>query len=115
MSTLQKVAAGLAGIYGLTSLTGGTIGYVKAGSLASLIAGGVAGVILLVSAMVALRKPMVGQLIALLVSLVLVGRFTKAAFGQQQISAIAAVMIGGGLAVLIANGLAVLRREQPRS
>ena len=35
------------GLFGLFSLAGGLIGYFKAGSMASLIAGGVSGLILL--------------------------------------------------------------------
>jgi uncharacterized membrane protein (UPF0136 family) len=113
MITIQKAALGLAGLYGLISLTGGVIGYVKAGSLASLIAGGGAGIFLLMSVMITLRKPFAGLLVAFVVSLVLVGRFAKTAFDRQELGVLGGVMIGLGLAVLVTTGLALLRREKP--
>ena len=48
--TVQIIAAGLTALYGLISLIGGYIGYAKAGSTASLIAGGVSGILLLLLA-----------------------------------------------------------------
>jgi uncharacterized membrane protein (UPF0136 family) len=112
MTMIQKTALGLAGLYGLISLTGGIIGYVKAGSLASLIAGGGAGILLLVGVVMAQRKPFAGLLVAFVVSLVLVGRFAKTALDRQALGALSAVMIGLGVAVLVATGLALLRRER---
>lgn len=113
MIAVQKAALGLAGLYGLISLTGGIIGYVKAGSLASLIAGGGAGIVLLMSVLIARRKPFAGLLVAFIVSLLLVGRFAKTALDRQALGVLSAVMIGLGLAVLVATGLALLRREKP--
>lgn len=110
MTNLQKGAIALSGSYGLVALIGGFIGYVKAGSPASLIAGGISGVILIASALAARKKPMPGLLVALLVSLALVFRFAKVALDRQELGAVAAVMIGGGLAVVVACVLALLSR-----
>ncbi len=43
----MKLAAIVVAIYGLFTLIGGFIGYLKAGSRASLIAGGISGIVLL--------------------------------------------------------------------
>jgi uncharacterized membrane protein (UPF0136 family) len=111
MTTLQKAAIGLTAAYGLIALIGGLIGYVKAGSVASLVAGGGSGVILIVSAIVARQRPKGGLIAALLVSLILVVRFTKASIDQQKLAPVAMVMIIGGLAVLISAALALKERR----
>ena len=57
--TVQVIAAALTALYGVISIVGGYIGYTK-GSNASLIAGGIAGVLLLVYAAGVFAKPGVG-------------------------------------------------------
>lgn len=110
MTNVQKGAIALSASYGLVALIGGLIGYVKAGSPASLIAGGISGLILIASALVARQKPTAGLVVASLVSLALVGRFTKVALDGQALGVVAAVMIGGGLAVVVASALALFSR-----
>jgi uncharacterized membrane protein (UPF0136 family) len=107
MRTSHKVAAGLALAYGLVALIGGLIGFIKAGSVASLVAGGASGVILLVGAALVGKKPKAGLIIALLLSLLLIGRFASASVKSGAVSPIAIVMILGGVAVLIAAGVAL--------
>jgi uncharacterized membrane protein (UPF0136 family) len=106
MRTSHKVAAGLALVYGLVALIGGLYGYLVKDSLASLIAGGASGVILLVGAALIGKKPKAGLITALVLSLLLIGRFASASL-KSGASTIAIVMIVGGLAVLIAAGLAL--------
>jgi uncharacterized membrane protein (UPF0136 family) len=96
------VAAG----YGVLSLVGGTMGYVKAKSRASLIAGGVSGLLLIGGAVLALSQPVLGLAIVSIVSAALVARFAKSAMGKRA-NSIAYVMIGGGVAVLISAGMAL--------
>jgi uncharacterized membrane protein (UPF0136 family) len=62
-------------IFGLLTIVGGVIGYVKAGSTASLIAGGISGVVLLAAAFLLPGNPALGLIIAGVVSLVLAARF----------------------------------------
>jgi uncharacterized membrane protein (UPF0136 family) len=109
---MQRIAAAVAGLYGLIALVGGTIGYVKAGSLASLIAGGGSGLLLIAGAIVARRRPAVGLGVASVVSLVLVARFAKAAM-DSGLGALALTMIGGGLLVVLLSALALFGRDRP--
>lgn len=103
---IQTIAVGIVAGYGVLSLVGGVIGYVKAKSKASLIAGGVSGLVLIGSAVLATTAPVAGFVLASLVSVALVARFAKSAIAKRA-NAIAIVMIGGGLAVLVSAGLAL--------
>ncbi|HJW39124.1 MAG TPA: TMEM14 family protein [Candidatus Udaeobacter sp.] len=62
-------------VFGLLTIVGGIIGYVKAGSVASIIAGSITGVLLLVAAFVLPEHRMVGLATALIVSLLLAAQF----------------------------------------
>jgi uncharacterized membrane protein (UPF0136 family) len=93
----------------LVALIGGVIGFVSAGSLASLIAGGISGLVLLASAWLASRGSKVALIVALVVSLALVGRFASTFGGPNGPSAIAIVMVLGGLVVLVMSALAWAR------
>jgi len=106
MTTSQQVASRLTFAYGLVAAIGGTIGFVKAGSAASLVAGGGSGVLLLVCAVLIGKKPKLGLIGAFVLSLLLVGRFASTAL-KGGASVVAVVMIAGGAAVLIASGLAL--------
>lgn len=109
MTTLQKIAASAAGLYGLVALVGGVIGFVKAGSIASLIAGGLSGLVLIACGVLVSRKPSAALTVALVVSLALVGRFAPKLGGPDGPSALGIVMVLGGLAVLVASGVALVR------
>jgi uncharacterized membrane protein (UPF0136 family) len=61
--------------FGLVSLVLGILGFVKAKSRASLFAGGVSGVLLVVAGMMALKNPPVGYVVGAVVSGLLMGRF----------------------------------------
>lgn len=111
MTTSHRVATALIAVYGLIALIGGTIGFVKAGSVASLVAGGGSGlVLLLAAALVAKKVPRsarVGLILALVVSLLLIGRFASTLRGGA--SPVALVMIIGGLAALVSSAMALAR------
>ena len=62
-------------IFGLLTIVGGVIGYVKAGSTASLVAGAISGIALLVAAFLLPGNVALGLIIAGVVSLLLAGKF----------------------------------------
>jgi len=62
-------------IFGALTIVGGIVGYVKAGSVASIIAGSITGVLLLVAAFLLPEHRMVGLATALIVSLLLAAQF----------------------------------------
>jgi uncharacterized membrane protein (UPF0136 family) len=62
-------------VFGVLTILGGIIGYVKAGSVASIIAGSITGVLLLVAAFLLPEHRMVGLAIALIISLLLAAQF----------------------------------------
>src|SRR5262245_22734159 len=67
-------------IYGILVAVGGVMGYVKANSMASLIAGGISGIALVGSAVAMMRGAYTtGWWISLIVALLLLGRFGSAA------------------------------------
>ncbi|MEN3370165.1 MAG: hypothetical protein V7609_2308 [Verrucomicrobiota bacterium] len=65
-------------IFGLLTIVGGVIGFVKAGSTASIIAGSVSGIALIVAAYLLPGNIVLGLAIAGLVSILLAGRFIPA-------------------------------------
>jgi uncharacterized membrane protein (UPF0136 family) len=62
-------------IFGILTIAGGVVGYVKAGSVASIIAGSIAGVLLLVAAFLLPEHRATGLATALIVSLLLAAQF----------------------------------------
>jgi uncharacterized membrane protein (UPF0136 family) len=65
-------------IFGLLTIVGGVIGYVKAGSTASIVAGGISGIALIVAAYLLPGNVVLGLIIAAVVSIALAGRFIPA-------------------------------------
>jgi uncharacterized membrane protein (UPF0136 family) len=112
----QKVAAALAAVYGLTSIAGGTYGYVAAGSIPSIIAGGIAGVLLILCAAGTIYyRPLWCLLGAAIISIALLGRFLPSVVkGFSESTApldlkawTALVMTIGGLIVLFSSAFAL--------
>jgi uncharacterized membrane protein (UPF0136 family) len=65
-------------IFGLLTIVGGVLGYVKAGSTVSIIAGSISGIALIVAALLLPGNVVLGLAIAGLVSILLAGRFIPA-------------------------------------
>jgi uncharacterized membrane protein (UPF0136 family) len=70
-------------IFGALTIVGGVMGYVKAQSMASLVAGGVAGLLLIVAGALIATRTQPGLILGLLVSLALAGRFAPIYFAKQ--------------------------------
>src|SRR5437879_12223930 len=62
-------------VFGILTIAGGILGYVKAGSMASIIAGSISGVLLLLAAWLMPEHQAAGLIIALVVSLLLAVEF----------------------------------------
>jgi uncharacterized membrane protein (UPF0136 family) len=62
-------------IFGALTIIGGVIGYVKAGSLPSIIAGAITGILLLVAGWILPANRAAGLVVGLVVSLLLAGQF----------------------------------------
>jgi hypothetical protein len=113
----NRLTAALAGIYGLTSIGFGIYGFILTSeegkpSYASLIAGGVAGVILLACAVGMYYRPLIASLGAAVVSIALLGRFMPAVVhymngSASEVKPVALVMTVGGLIVLLVSALAL--------
>jgi uncharacterized membrane protein (UPF0136 family) len=76
---MTSLAAGFFLLFGLLSIAGGLLGWKKAGSKASLIAGSLSGVLLLLAAATILsREVQIGLILGGVTALLLAGRFVPA-------------------------------------
>jgi uncharacterized membrane protein (UPF0136 family) len=62
-------------VFGILTIAGGVIGYVKAGSMPSIIAGSISGILLLVAAFLLPDYRVAGLATGLIVALLLAGQF----------------------------------------
>ena len=65
-------------VFGGLTIVGGIMGFVKKHSVASLVAGGLSGILLLIAALWLRDKPQHGLILGAVVSLALAGRFLPA-------------------------------------
>ena len=65
-------------LFGLLTIVGGVIGYASKGSMASIIAGSISGILLLVAAFLLPNNAAAGLALAGIVSILLAGRFIPA-------------------------------------
>ena len=86
-------------IFGLLTIVGGVIGYASKGSMASIVAGSISGILLLVGAFLLPDKAVAGLAIAGVVSVLLAGRFIPAFMKTGDF------MPSGMMAVLSAIGI----------
>ena len=86
-------------VFGVLTIVGGVIGYVKAGSVASIIAGSITGVLLLVAAFLLPEHRAVGLATAFIISLLLAGQFIPKFLRTGRI------MPAGMMSILIAIGI----------
>ena len=70
-------------VFGALTIAGGVMGYVKASSMPSMIAGGISGILLLIAGALIPSKPQVGLILGLVISVALAGRFVPAFIKTQ--------------------------------
>jgi uncharacterized membrane protein (UPF0136 family) len=88
-------------VFGILTIAGGILGYVKAGSVASIIAGSISGVLLLLGAFVLPEHRLAGLLIVFIISLLLAVQFIPKFLRTGR------VMPAGMMSILSAIGLIV--------
>ena len=96
------------GVYGLISIVGGIVGYAKARSVASLIAGSVSGIVLLACAYGLMHGSRAAAIVSGLTALALGGRFFGVWIRKRRVMP-DLVMIIGAIVVLVAASLSLLR------
>jgi uncharacterized membrane protein (UPF0136 family) len=74
-------------LFGILNIVLGIVGFVRAKSVASLIGGGVAGILVLVAAFLSKQHPRIGYGLAILVSIALIGRFATKLTGNGPVYA----------------------------
>jgi uncharacterized membrane protein (UPF0136 family) len=121
MTTTQGIAITVTALYGMVCLVGGIIGYILADSVASLVTGGIAGVLLLLCAVGVLYQPSFALSAAIVISVALLGRFVPKLIhgwdrlGESRPVILALVMTIGGVLVILGCALALATKEVPPS
>jgi uncharacterized membrane protein (UPF0136 family) len=88
-------------VFGVLTIAGGVVGYVKAGSVASIVAGAIAGVLLLVAAFLLPEHRAIGLATAFIISLLLAVQFVP------KFIRIGRVMPAGMMSILSVIGVIV--------
>ena len=88
-------------VFGILTIAGGIVGYLKAGSVVSIIAGSISGLLLLVAAWLMPDRQAAGLIIALIVSVLLAGQFVPKFFSTHK------VMPAGLMSLLSVLGIIV--------
>jgi len=70
-------------IFAALTIAGGVMGYVKAGSMASIVAGGISGLLIGVAAVLLKSNATAGLILGGIVSIALVGRFAPLFLGPE--------------------------------
>ena len=107
---MLQIAQVVLGIYGILLIVGGVMGMVKAGSRVSMIAGGIAGVVALVSLWISLSDPATGFLVGALLALLLTGMFVNRFMATRKFMPAGMVLIMSlavGILLLLARQQAV--------
>jgi uncharacterized membrane protein (UPF0136 family) len=95
-------------IFGALTIVGGIMGFVKAQSKASLIAGGISGVLLLLAGYLLTTNKYVGLGLGMVVSLALAGRFVPSFLETHKFMPAGMMSILSVIAIIL-TGLALAR------
>ena len=72
---MVQTAQVVLGVYGILLIVGGVMGFAKAGSMVSMIAGGISGIVSLIALWISTSNPAQGLLVGALLALLLTGVF----------------------------------------
>jgi uncharacterized membrane protein (UPF0136 family) len=120
--TTHLIAIAIIALYGIVSLAGGIVGYVRADSVASLVAGGIAGILLLLCAAGVFYYPAVSLSGAIIIAAALLSRFAPdlirhrdglSDFLSTMKGIVALIMVIDGLLVILFSVLALATRAKP--
>src|SRR5438067_9368120 len=89
-------------VFGILTIAGGIIGYVKAGSMASIIAGSISGVLLLLAAWLMPEHQSAGLVVALVVSLLLAAQFITKFFRTFKVRPASLISVLSALGIIVA-------------
>ena len=98
-------------LFGAITIAGGIIGYVKARSFPSLVAGGLSGLMLIVGALMIPYTWKLGLVIDLLLSLALLGRFLPSLLRRKYNPAayiVPLALIGAVVGIVLLTGIVVV-------
>ena len=89
-------------VFGILTIAGGIVGYVKAGSVVSVIAGSISGVLLLVAAWLMPEHETAGLSLALVVSVLLAGQFVPKFFSTHKVMPAGLMSLSSVLGIVVA-------------
>ena len=92
-------------VFGVLTIAGGVVGYVKAGSVASIIAGSITGVLLLVAAFLLPEHRAIGLATAFIISLLLAAQFAPKFIRTGRVmpaGMMSILSVIGGIAAIVA-------------
>ncbi|MGB7345302.1 MAG: TMEM14 family protein [Pirellulaceae bacterium] len=98
--TFMEFPVIITAVFGAFVVFGGIMGYVKAGSKASLIAGSITGGLLLVSAFLITRDITAGKILGIVVSLVLLAQFGPSLLKKLKVMPNLLIVVFGFLTVV---------------
>jgi uncharacterized membrane protein (UPF0136 family) len=119
--TAHWIAVAIIAVYGIISITGGTLGYILAASKPSLIAGGISGLLLLLCAAGVFYLPAAALGGAIVIAVALLGRFVPSLYRQggdpEKLGTtkgiVALIMVIGGVLVIAFAAWALATRSNP--
>ena len=95
-------------VFGVLTIVGGIIGYVKAGSAISLVAGAITGILLIVAGWILPQHRELGLTLGLLTSAILAGQFIPRVLRTRRLvpAGVMSVLSVAGIVIAIAAWLA---------